>query len=99
MQAILFKRTIKQALGVLVLTTAVVAQSTPAALGNHSTTAQKAPIVQVLPSTGAPTASQYFAPTGRTVSGDFLSTYEQYGLDRLGYPLSDEETENGTKVQ
>lgn len=99
MQAILFKRTIKQALGVLVLTLAVVAQPASSALGNHSTTAQRAPIAQVLPSTGAPTASQYFASTGRTVSGDFLSTYQHYGLDRLGYPLSDEQTENGTKVQ
>jgi hypothetical protein len=93
MQAKLFKRTFNQALGVLVLGAAVVAQPA-AALGEQGAMAQaeRAPISQVLPSTGAPTASQYFAPTGRTVSGDFLSTFQQYGLDRLGYPLSDEQT-------
>lgn len=53
----------------------------------------------VLPATGAPVASQYFAPTGRTVQGTFLSTFNRFGLERIGYPLSEERVENGQVVQ
>jgi uncharacterized protein YkwD len=52
-----------------------------------------------LPSTGAPTLSQFFAPTGKTVQGVFLDTFNRFGLARVGYPLSDERMENGTRVQ
>ncbi|HET9492698.1 MAG TPA: CAP domain-containing protein [Chloroflexia bacterium] len=52
-----------------------------------------------LPSTGAPARSQFFAPTGKTVQGDFLDTFNRFGLARVGYPLSDERMENGTRVQ
>ena len=53
----------------------------------------------VLPATGAPAASQYFSPTGRSVQGTFLSTFNRYGLERIGYPLSEERVENGQVVQ
>lgn len=53
----------------------------------------------VLPATGAPAASQYFSPTGKSVQGTFLSTFNRYGLERIGYPLSDERVENGRVVQ
>jgi uncharacterized protein YkwD len=52
-----------------------------------------------LPSTGAPARSQFFAPTGRTVQGDFLDTFNRFGLARVGYPISEERLENGTRVQ
>lgn len=55
--------------------------------------------VDVLPATGAPTASQYFSPTGKSVRGTFLSTFNKYGLERMGYPVSDERVENGQVVQ
>ncbi|MEA2574814.1 MAG: hypothetical protein QOH93_2112 [Chloroflexia bacterium] len=55
--------------------------------------------VEVLPATGAPVASQYFSPTGKSVRGTFLSTFNRYGLARIGYPLSDERVENGQVVQ
>jgi uncharacterized protein YkwD len=55
--------------------------------------------VEVLPATGAPVASQYFSPTGKTVSGAFLSTFNRYGLDLMGYPISEERVENGQTVQ
>lgn len=99
MQADSFNKTVNHVLGVLALTLAVLAQPASVALGSQATAAQNTPVAQVLPSTGAPTASQYFASTGKTVSGDFLSTYQHYGLNQLGYPLSDEQTENGTNVQ
>lgn len=54
---------------------------------------------QVLPATGAPVASQYFSPTGKSVQGTFLSTFNRYGLERIGYPLTDERVENGQVVQ
>ncbi|MDQ3703804.1 MAG: CAP domain-containing protein [Chloroflexota bacterium] len=54
---------------------------------------------QVLPAVGAPVASQYFSPTGKSVQGTFLSTFNRYGLERIGYPLSDERVENGQVVQ
>jgi uncharacterized protein YkwD len=52
-----------------------------------------------LPATGAPTQSEFFAPTGRTVEGDFLGTYQKFGLNRIGYPVSAEMQENGLTVQ
>jgi uncharacterized protein YkwD len=81
--------------GALALAVALVAQpivaQLPAADSFLSTRA--------LPSTGAPTRSQYFAPTGKMVQGDFLDTFNRFGLARVGYPISDERVENGTRVQ
>jgi uncharacterized protein YkwD len=54
---------------------------------------------QALGNTGAPTRSQYFAATGKAVKGDFLGMFERYGLERVGFPISDERTENGRVVQ
>ena len=54
---------------------------------------------QALPSTGAPARSQFFAPTGKSVAGDFLGTMERFGLERIGYPVSEERQENGKTVQ
>src|SRR5436190_23297837 len=54
---------------------------------------------QVLPSTGAPASSQYFTVTGRSVQGDFLKQFNRYGLQAIGYPLSEERKENGLVVQ
>lgn len=54
---------------------------------------------QVLPATGAPLDSQYFAATGKSVRGAFLSMFNRFGLDRVGYPVSDEQAENGHTVQ
>jgi uncharacterized protein YkwD len=56
-------------------------------------------VSQALPSTSAPARSQYFAPTGKSVAGDFLGTMERFGLERIGYPLSEERQENGSTVQ
>ncbi len=54
---------------------------------------------QVLSGTGAPAAIQYFGATSRTVRGDFLKVFNRYGLQTIGYPLSDEQQENGLAVQ
>jgi uncharacterized protein YkwD len=54
---------------------------------------------EALGNVGAPARSQYFAATGKTVGGDFLGIWEKYGLERIGYPLSDERMENGRTVQ
>lgn len=54
---------------------------------------------QVLPSVGAPASSHYFAATGKTVQNDFLQTFNHYGLQAIGYPLSNELQENGQVVQ
>lgn len=60
---------------------------------NHQT------VSQTLPSTGAPARSQFFAPTGKSVAGDFLGTMERFDLERIGYPVSEERQENGETVQ
>ncbi|HEX8600637.1 MAG TPA: CAP domain-containing protein [Chloroflexia bacterium] len=62
-------------------------------------TATTARTSQVLPAIGAPVASQYFSPTGKSVQGTFLSTFNRYGLERIGYPLTEERVENGQVVQ
>jgi uncharacterized protein YkwD len=54
---------------------------------------------QVLAGTGAPAASQYFGVTGKAVSGSFLQTFNRFGLQAIGYPLSDARQENGMTVQ
>ncbi len=54
---------------------------------------------QVLGATGAPAQSITFAVTGKSVAGDFLASFQRYGLERIGYPLSDERVENGQTVQ
>ena len=56
-----------------------------------------APIVASIQA--APAASQYFAQTGITVNGDFLGAFRRFGLDTVGYPISQELTEDGVKVQ
>ena len=56
-------------------------------------------VSQALPSTSAPARSQFFAPTGKSVAGDFLGTMERFGLERIGYPVSEEKQENGRAVQ
>lgn len=56
------------------------------------------PISEALGNAGAP-ASQFFAATNRSVSGAFLDTYRRYGLQSIGYPLSEERQENGRTVQ
>jgi uncharacterized protein YkwD len=52
-----------------------------------------------LGNSGAPARSQYFSATGKVVQGVFLGTFERFGLARLGYPISEERTENGRTVQ
>ncbi|MDQ3928055.1 MAG: CAP domain-containing protein [Chloroflexota bacterium] len=47
----------------------------------------------------APVRSQYFAATGKTARGDFLTTFQRYGLSRMGYPIEDERTRNGRTTQ
>jgi uncharacterized protein YkwD len=54
---------------------------------------------EALGDSSTPTRSYYFAATGRAARGDFLATFERYGLERIGYPISDERTENGRTVQ
>ena len=56
-------------------------------------------ISSALPASGAPTQSEFFSPTGKTVEGDFLGTYQKFGLNRIGYPVSGELQENGLTVQ
>ncbi len=92
-------------LGTIALAVALLAQPTAASFetatqqGAGTTPAHTELVASALPSTGAPTNSQYFAPTDKTVSGDFLNMYQKYGLSRMGYPISDEMTDNGTRVQ
>lgn len=93
------KRLAGHILGTVTLAVALLAQTTAGAIVTLSQSPANSPMVAVLPSTGAPTNSQYFSPTDKTVSGDFLNVYKQYGLSRIGYPISEESTESGTKVQ
>lgn len=86
--------------GSVVLALIMLAQPVSATIASHSTASQGSNrVAQALPATGAPTYSQYFAPTGKTVSGYFLGTFQRYGLDHIGYPLSNEQQENGRTVQ
>jgi uncharacterized protein YkwD len=101
------KRLAGHVLGTLVLAVALLAQPSAAAVmalaqaggGAGTPASHRSPVSSVLPSTGAPSSSQYFAPTGKSVSGDFLNIYKKYGLSRIGYPVSDEVNEGGTRVQ
>lgn len=88
------RNTLLHAAGSLALAGVMLLQPTSAVLGSA-----RGSIAQALPATGAPLASQYFAPTGKSVRGDFLSTFNRFGLDRVGYPISDERVENGRTVQ
>src|SRR4051812_27822965 len=48
----------------------------------------------------ATTQGQYFPATGHTVSGPFLTFYNQHGgVEIFGYPITDQVTENGMPVQ
>lgn len=42
---------------------------------------------------------RYFEQTGKVVSGDFLRTFDKDGLAQIGYPISEETTDGGLKVQ
>ncbi|MEO8286904.1 MAG: CAP domain-containing protein [Chloroflexota bacterium] len=92
-------------LGSLTLAAAMLAQpmatAAPAELtsGTSPAAADMPLVATALPATGAPTQSQFFSPTGKSVAGDFLNTYQRFGLTRIGYPISNEQTENGTTVQ
>src|SRR6188472_4101916 len=89
-------------IGAILLAVAMMAQPVATAVQfptSTSTSSHRSLTASALPSTGAPTQSQYFAPTGKTVAGDFLSTYQKFGLSRIGYPISGEQQENGTTVQ
>src|SRR5438132_1689128 len=57
------------------------------------------PQSQVLGNSGSPNGSAYFSVTGKAVRGDFLGTFQHYGLNQIGYPISDETQENGFTVQ
>ncbi len=46
-----------------------------------------------------PTAELYLAPTGQTIQGGFLQTFQKYGLEAIGYPLTSELNEGGRTVQ
>jgi uncharacterized protein YkwD len=48
---------------------------------------------------GAPTSDVFVAPTGQTVQGGFLQTFQKYGLSLIGYPLTPEINEGGRTVQ
>src|SRR5215203_1830518 len=92
-------------LGTVTLAVALLAQSSTMAMmtavqaGTGTPASHNSLVTSALPSTGAPSNSQYFASTGKTVNGDFLNVYNKYGLSRIGYPVSEETSENGTKVQ
>jgi uncharacterized protein YkwD len=75
-----------------------VASPTPvASTGTQPSSVQRTS--SALPVTGAPTQSQFFAPTGKSVEGDFLGAFQTFGLNRIGYPISGEQQENGLTVQ
>ena len=84
------RRAVAYAVGSLVLATVMLLQPAAASV--------PARVNQVHPSAGAP-LSQFFSNTGRTVRGAFLDAYNKYGLQAVGYPLTDEEQENGRTVQ
>ncbi|MDQ3930926.1 MAG: CAP domain-containing protein [Chloroflexota bacterium] len=56
-------------------------------------------LARPLSAASAPVRSQYFASTGKTARGDFLTTFQRYGLSRMGYPIEDERTKNGRTMQ
>src|SRR5213592_4626035 len=71
--------------GAILLAVAMMAQPVATAVQFHASTptsSHRSLTASALPATGAPTQSQYFAPTGKTVAGDFLSTYQKFGLSR-----------------
>ncbi|HYO50247.1 MAG TPA: CAP domain-containing protein [Chloroflexia bacterium] len=63
------------------------------------TQAHTGKVAQALPSAGAPMRSVVVASTGKRIQGDFLATYERFGVERIGYPVSDQVQENGMTVQ
>lgn len=48
---------------------------------------------------GAHETPARFAPAGVAMQGEFLRTFQKYGLSLIGYPISDEIQEGGTTVQ
>src|SRR5437762_13404406 len=99
------------AIGAMLLAVAMMAQSVATAVQYPARTATRvstetstpashqALTSSALPAAGAPAQSQYFASTGKSVAGDFLGTFQKFGLSRIGYPISGEQQENGTTVQ
>jgi uncharacterized protein YkwD len=71
----------------------------PSLVGLRQAPADRDVHTEALGNTSAPTRSYYFAATGKAAKGEFLTTFERYGLERIGYPISDERTENGRTVQ
>jgi uncharacterized protein YkwD len=56
-------------------------------------------VARPLAAASTPVRSQYFAATGKTARGDFLATFQSFGLTRMGYPIEDERTRNGRATQ
>jgi uncharacterized protein YkwD len=56
-------------------------------------------VARALAAPNTPVRSQYFAATGKTARGDFLTTFQRYGLSRMGYPIEDERARNGRTTQ
>ncbi len=54
------------------------------------------PVVTPVP---APPAERTFPETGKTVRGNFLKFFDQYGLDICGYPITDQIEEAGLPSQ
>src|SRR6478672_1721460 len=69
------------------------------ALGSSAGVSASSHLAQAFPAAGAPTASQYFSTTGRVVSGPFLSEFNRFGLQSIGWPISEQRQENGLTVQ
>jgi len=91
------------ALGAIALAVAMMAQPVGASGGPSPVRpngSSHGPLTSsALPATGAPTQSQFFSPTGMTVQGNFLGTFQKFGLSRIGYPISGEQQDNGVTVQ
>jgi|GEM_PF-508517 len=91
------RATLAHTAGSILLAVAMVAQPTSAAMTLPSSAAGR--VAEALPSTSSAAPSRYFSVTGKTTRGDFLKTFDKFGLERIGYPLSDERQENGRTVQ
>ncbi|HEX9989800.1 MAG TPA: CAP domain-containing protein [Chloroflexia bacterium] len=87
-----FGKVLVHGLGSVVLAAAMLAPT----LGTQAHTGK---VAQALPSAGAPMRSLVVASTGKRIQGDFLATYERFGVERIGYPVSDQVQENGMTVQ
>lgn len=95
------RRLLWHAVGAAALATALIVQSVHGAVtpASYSHTSQQCSISQVLPSAGSPASGQFFSVTGKVVRGEFLQTFNRFGLQSVGYPLSEERQEDGMTVQ